>query len=138
MVLRTRLAASVWTLVLCLNLGAQDSSNIKTRRVETCEHFCWGLILKGRLIDTFEFSQCEAVSGMTCHITLKDGAQLPSRVFVQALDARNRPLGKRLLLPYPELKPKESGRTSFPFRLPDGTVTVVLTGEWNGPYRSAH
>jgi hypothetical protein len=138
MILRTRDAAPVWILLLFLSASAQDTSNIKTRRVETCENFCWGLILKGRLIDTFEFSQCEAISGMTCHITLKDRAQLPSRVFVQALDARNRPLGKRLLLPYPELKPKESGHTSFPSRLPEGTVTVVLTGEWNGPYRSSY
>jgi hypothetical protein len=136
MVLRARLA--VWILVSCLSAGAQSGSNIRTKRVETCEHFCWGLILTGRLIDTFEFSQCDAISGMTCRITLKDGAQLPSRVFVQALDSRNRTLGKRLLLPYPNLKPKESGRTSFPFRIPGGTATVVLTGEWNGPYRSAY
>ncbi len=96
------------------------------------------LILKGRLVDTFEFTQCDAVSGMTCRVTLKDGAQLPSRVFVQALDSHNQPLGKKLPLPYPELKPKQSGRTSFPSRIPAGTATVVLTGEWNGRYRPAY
>jgi hypothetical protein len=135
---RIHLAAFVWILMFCPTVNAQRGSDVKTKRIETCEHFCWALILEGRLIDTFEFSRCDAISGMTCHITLKDGARLPSRVFVQALDSRDKPLGKRLLLIYPELKPKEGGWATFPLRIPNSTKTVVLTGEWNGAYRSAY
>jgi hypothetical protein len=104
----------------------------RTKRVETCER-CWALILKGRLIDTFEFSQCAEISGMTCHITLKAGAELPSRVFVQALDSQDKPLGKKHFLPYPELKPSEAGWTSFPYCIPAGTRTVVLPENGMGP-----
>jgi hypothetical protein len=134
---RTCLAVVAVILMSWLDTRAQSAPTARTKRVETCER-CWALILKGRLIDTFEFSQCTEISGMTCHITLKAGAQLPSRVFVQALDSQDKPLGKRHLLPYPELKPGEAGWTSFPYRIPDGTRTVVLTGEWNGAYRSAY
>jgi hypothetical protein len=89
------------------------------------------------LIETFEFSKCDAISGMTCHIALKKGAQLPSRVFIQALDSRNQPLGKRRLLIYPELKDGERGWATF-LRVPNGAKTVVLTGEWNGQYRDPY
>ncbi len=64
----------------CLSAAGQNGPNSKTKRVETCKDFYWGLILKGRLVNTLEFSQCEAVSGMTCRITLKGGAQLSSRI----------------------------------------------------------
>jgi hypothetical protein len=74
---------------------------------------------------------------MTCHITLKKGAEIPSRVFLQALDSRNQPLGKRRLLIYPELKDGEGGWATF-LRAPSGTNTVVLTGEWNVPYRNPY
>jgi len=137
MALRTCLAVIAVSLMWCLDTSAQSSATVKTKRIETCEQ-CWTLILKGRLTDTFEFSQCTNISGMTCHITLKAGAQLPSRVIVQALDSHDKPLGKRHLLPYPELKPSEGGWTSFPYRIPEGTKTVVLTGKWNGAYRSAY
>lgn len=138
MAYRMFLPALFCTLVCCLSLGAQSGADIRSERIQTCDHFCYGLVLKGRLIDTFAFSRCEAISGMTCHIALKNGAQLPSRVFVQALDSRNQPLGKRRLLIYPELKAGEAGSATFPLKLPDGTKTVILTGEWNGPYRSAY
>jgi hypothetical protein len=134
---RRHLAAFVWILMSCLIVNAQSDSHSRSERVETCEQFCWALILEGQLIDTFDFSKCEGISGMTCQITLKDGARLPSRVFVQPLDSHDKPLGKRLLLIYPELKAKEVGRASF-FHIPNGTKTVVLTGEWNGAYQSAY
>jgi hypothetical protein len=134
---RVCLTALALILMSCPGAPAQNGSNLKTKRIETREQ-CWTVILKGRLTDTFELSQCTRISGMTCHITLKDGAQLPSRVFVQALDSRGQPLGHRHLLPYPELKPNESGWTSFPSRIPYGTKTVALTGEWNGAYRPAY
>src|SRR3977135_1908378 len=136
MALRRHLAAFIWILMSCVTVNAQSGSNSKSKRVETCEHFCWALIIEGQLIDTFDFSKCEGISGMTCHITLKEGARLPSRVFVQPLDSQDKPLGKRLLLIYPELKAKEVGRATF-FHIPNGTKTVLLTGEWSGAYRSA-
>jgi len=107
MILRSQLAFLLWILLSSSSGSAQSAPNTKSKQVETCEIFCWKLILKGRLVDTFEFAQCDAVSGMTCKITLKDGARLPSRVFVQALDSHDEPLGNRLLLPYPRLKPGE-------------------------------
>src|SRR5438132_10391700 len=132
MAFRTGLATVVFIVMSCLSMGAQTGSKTRTQRVETCEHFCFGLIITGRLIDTFEFSKCDAISGMTCHITLKKGAQLPSRVFMQPLDSRNQPLGKRRRLIYPELKAEEGGWATF-LRTPSGATAVVLTGEWNGP-----
>ena len=132
------LGVFVCILMSCLDSSAQDKSNIKTKRVETCEQ-CWALILKGQLIETLEFSRCIAISGMTCHITLKGKARLPSRIFVQPLDSQNRPLGTRqLLLIYPELKSGGRGWATFPNRIPVATETLVLTGEWNGAYRSAY
>ncbi len=135
--LRTSFAIFICILLACITTGAQNRSNIRTKRIGTCENFCYGLILTGRLIDTLEFSNCDAISGMTCHVILKRGAQLPSRIFMQALDSRNQPLGKRHLLIYPELKDGEGGFATF-LGTPGGTQTVVLTGEWNGPYRNSY
>lgn len=133
---RVTLTTFLWVLISSLAVNAQ--SDVRTKWVETCENFCYALILKGQLIDTLEFSGCTAISGMTCHIMLKEGARLPSRVFLEALDSHDKPLGKKRLLIYPELKPKESGSATFSLRIPRETKTVVLTGEWNGPYRSAY
>jgi hypothetical protein len=135
--LRTSFAIFVCVLLACITTGAQNRSNIRTKRILTCENFCYGLILTGRLIDTLEFSNCDAISGMTCHIILKRGAQLPSRIFMQAMDSRNQPLGTRHLLIYPELKDGEGGSATF-LRIPEGTRSVVLAGEWNGPYRNPY
>jgi hypothetical protein len=140
-----RISLAVLALILVSGLstsGQNGSSNptnpsMRTKQVETCEHFCYGLIIKGRLINTFEFSKCDAISGMTCHIALKKGAQLPSRVFMQALDSQDRPLGKRRLLIYPELKEGEGGWATF-LGTPNNAKVVVLTGEWNGPYIDLH
>jgi hypothetical protein len=137
MVLRLRLAAILCIFMSFASAHAQDKPKTRTVRVETCEHMCYGLVLSGRLIDTFEFSKCEAISGMTCHIALKNGAQLPSRVFMQGLDSQNRTLGEKRLLVYPELKAGEGGRATF-LRVPSGANTVVLTGEWHGPYRDPY
>jgi hypothetical protein len=136
MTLRNCLGIGACILIFCLNTKAQ-SPNVKEKKIETCAQ-CYGLILQGQLIDTLEFSKCEAISGMTCHIRLKDGGRLPSRVFVQPLDSKSHPLGKKLLLIYPELKPKEGGKATFPSRIPNATKIVVLEGEWNGPYKSAY
>jgi hypothetical protein len=139
MVFRRSLGVSIllFSALACLNSNAQAPASAKTKKVKTCENFCYALILEGRLIDTLDFSQCTAISGMTCHIYLKDGAQLPSRVFMQPLDSQDKPLGKKLLLIYPALKPKERGWATF-LGTPNDTKTVVLTGEWNGAYRSAY
>ena len=137
MIFRNSIPAAMLILICCVSMGGQIRSKTKAQRVETCEHFCYELIITGRLIDTFEFSKCDAISGMTCHIALKKGAQLPSRVFMQGLDSRNQPLGKRRLLIYPELKAGEGGWATF-LRVPSGATTVVLAGQWNGPYRDPY
>jgi len=126
---RTGLIAIIFIAISCLSMGAQTGSETRTQWIETCEHFCYGLIITGRLIDTLEFSKCDAISGMTCRVTLKKGVQFPSRVFMQ-------PLGKKRRLIYPELKAGE-GRCTF-LGAPSGTNAVVLTGEWNGPYRNPY
>jgi hypothetical protein len=90
--------------------------------------------VKGRLAKVLEISDCNGESGMTCRIQFKADAVLPSRILVQELDVRNQPAGKRKFLPYPDLRPGEKGWASFPVH---GT-TLVLTGEWQGPWRDAY
>src|SRR3954469_13592007 len=71
------------------------------------------LVLEGRLANTLVFDRCEYISGMTCRITLKRNATLPSRVFFSEYGKSEKQLGRKLRLIYPNLKPGESGRATF-------------------------
>src|SRR5262245_19754229 len=125
MLFRPQWAILIVILMSGIGVRAQNPSNLKTKKVKTCETWCYGLILKGELIDTFDVLECNGISGMTCHVLLKNGARLPSRVFMQALDSHDKPTGKRQLLLYPHLKPRERGWATF-LGLPNDTKTVVL------------
>lgn len=96
---------------------------------------CPPIVLKGKLSKWLEVSECKAISGMTCRIWFNKGAVLPSRIFIYEVDAHEHPVGKRRALIYPNLKLGEKGWATF--RISRGS-TVVLTGEWNGPWKSAY
>jgi hypothetical protein len=100
-----------------------------------CTVTCPAIVLKGRLADQVDVLECRAVSGMTCHITFRQGQVLPSHIFLQEVDSHQRPVTKRRALIYPNLKAGERGWASFRISLEH---TVVLTGEWRGPWRNAY
>jgi len=92
----------------------------------------WGfpdLELKGRLGKTFEFSDCEFVSGLTCTVKLKQGQKLPSRVFVAEIYAGGERGGKEWQLIYPTLVPGEKGKATF-LHLEGRPERLVLRGDW--------
>ena len=57
MLLRISLAAVAF-MVLCVTTSGQSpvstprTANVRTKQVETCENFCYALIITGRLIET--------------------------------------------------------------------------------------
>jgi len=79
-------------------------------------------------------SDCSGASGMTCRIQFKGGVPLPSRIKVQQLDEQNR-LIREKFLPYPNLKLGEKAWATFPI---GSAATIVLVGEWKGPWRSSY
>ena len=100
----------------------------------------WGLPdleLKGRLGKTFEFSDCEFVSGLTCTVRLKPEQTLPSRVFVAEVYADDQRSRKEWRLIYPRLALGEKGKATF-FHLKGNPKRLVLRGDWRGEWRSAY
>ena len=95
---------------------------------------CASIVVRGRLARILEISDCNGASGMTCRIRFKRGELLPSRIKVQQMDEQNRVIGKKFL-PYPNLKPEEKGWATFPT---GSAATVVLVGEWKGPWQSSY
>jgi hypothetical protein len=95
---------------------------------------CPKIVVRGRLARILKISDCNGASGMTCRIQFKRRALLPSRIEVEQLDEQNRLLGKKFL-PYPNLEPEEKGWATFPT---GSAMTVVLVGEWKGPWRSSY
>jgi hypothetical protein len=96
---------------------------------------CPPIILQGKLASSMQISDCKAISGMTCRISFNKDAVLPSRIFLREVDETKHPVGRKRLLIYPDLKPGERGWATF--RIGRG-MTVVLTGEWKGPWKSAY
>lgn len=100
----------------------------------------WGfpdLELKGRLGRTFEFSDCEFVSGLTCTVKLRQGEHLPSRVFVTEIYPGGERRGKEWRLIYPRLVPGERGKATF-FGLRGRPERLLLRGDWRGEWQSAY
>jgi len=95
---------------------------------------CASIVVRGRLAGILKISDCNCTSGMTCRIQFKRGALTPSRIEVRQLDEQNRLIGTKFL-PYPNLKDEEKGWATFPT---GPAVTVVLLGEWKGPWRSSY
>ena len=94
------------------------------------------LVLSGRLGQTLSVSSCEAISGVTCKITLKAGQVLPSRVYFSEVGADGNTSRKKVRLIYPNLKPGESGRATL--RSGDNASRLVLKGEWDGPWQNPY
>jgi hypothetical protein len=122
----------VFSIILASALHGQDVV-INPRSSTECIT-CPKIVVRGRLAGILAISDCNGASGMTCQIEFKRGAELPSRIVVQELDG-NQPSGKKKYLPYPNLKAGEHGSASFPMV---GSVTVLLTGEWNGGWQSSY
>ena len=95
---------------------------------------CPKIIIHGKLARILKVSWCEGISGLTCRIQFAESAVLPSRIIVQQLDRSQNSLGKKFL-PYPNLKPGEKGRASFPA---GSANTLVLVGDFKGAWRSAY
>jgi hypothetical protein len=123
--------AACGLLVLAGVMASQQQRTI----TQPSESMCPPIILKGKLADLLQVSDCRAVSGMTCRISFKGKAMLPSRIFLQEIDDANHPAGRKRPLIYPDLKPVESGWATFRV---GRAMTVVLTGEWKGSWKSAY
>jgi len=91
--------------------------------------------LKGKHAKIFDIKDCEYISGITCRIHYNGVLPLPSRVFFTELDENGHP-GPRVRLIYPELKPGETGRATF--RIHSHPATIVLQGEWKGPWQDPY
>jgi hypothetical protein len=92
---------------------------------------------KGKLAKTFELSDCEYISGITCRIRYSGVLPLPSQVFFTEFDERGQQASARVRLIYPKLAPGETGRATF--RIRSGRPSkVVLEGEWKGPWRDPY
>lgn len=96
---------------------------------------CSKIVIHGKLAQILKISSCEGISGMTCRIQFAQrSVELPSRIVVRQLDTHGHVLGSKFL-PYPNLKPGETGRASFLVGTAD---TLVLVGEFGGPWKSAY
>jgi hypothetical protein len=94
---------------------------------------CVNIVVRDRLAEILEISDCNGASGMTCRIQFKRGP-LPSRIEVRQMNERNRLIGTKFL-PYPNLKLEEKALATFPTGV---AVTIVLVGEWKGPWRNSY
>ncbi len=93
--------------------------------------------LKGKLAKSFEITDCEYISGITCRIHFNGVFPLPSQVFFTEFDERGKQAGVRVRLIYPQLRPCETGRATFRVRL-SRPAKIVLQGDWNGPWRDPY
>ena len=91
--------------------------------------------LKGELSKIFDLKDCEYISGITCRIHYNGVFPLPSRVFFTELDEHGHP-GPRVRLIYPRLESGETGRATF--RIHSHPATIVLQGEWKGPWQDPY
>ncbi|HET6842431.1 MAG TPA: hypothetical protein VFK06_12225 [Candidatus Angelobacter sp.] len=123
--------AAFGLLVLAGSMASQQQRTI----TQPSGSMCPPIVLKGKLADLLQISDCRAISGMTCRISFTENAVLPSRVFLQEIDEANHQAGHKRPLIYSDLKPGESGWATFRV---GRARTVVLTGEWKGSWKSAY
>lgn len=95
------------------------------------------LEIRGRLGKTFEFYDCQFISGLTCTVKLRQAERLPSRVFVAEIYPGNKQHGKEWRLIYPRLSPGESGRATFR-GLTGSPERLVLRGDWRGGWQDPY
>lgn len=116
-----------------------DPQNCKQYgKIANDEGLCVPVIkLSGDLQKIFNVTGCQAISGLTCHITYNGKLPLPSEVFFVEYDKDGTAVGKITRLIYPELKPGESGNATFRIKSASST-TIVLSGVWQGPYKNPY
>lgn len=111
----------------------------KYEKVANKEGWCIPVIkLAGDLNKIFKIPEydCKFISGMTCRITYNGKLPLPSKVHFIGLDKNGKELGDKTRLIYPKLEANESGYATF--RIKGNPTTIVITGEWDGPYRNPY
>lgn len=89
------------------------------------------LELSGRLGQTLSVSHCEAISGLTCSISLKDGAVLPSKIYFAEAGSDGKQSSPEFRLIYPDIKPGETGRATFRWNSTSAPSRLILHGVWS-------
>lgn len=113
--------------------GGMDRNDLTLKPPPQCIT-CPNIIVRGKLAQVLNISECDGTSGMTCQVLVDDRVALPSRIQVQQLDTNGRVIGNKFL-PYHDLKPGEKGHATFPI---GSAATIVLVGEWKGHWRSSY
>jgi hypothetical protein len=130
-----KLRSPITAFILCVGMTCwggqreQDKTGDESFRVPKFR-------LKGKLARIFDVTDCKYISGMTCRIHYNGALPLPSRVFFSELGDRGQ-RGPRVRLIYPKLEPGETGLATFRIHFGRPT-TIVLQGEWNGPWQDPY
>ncbi len=93
--------------------------------------------LDTRLREIFTISDCTYISGLTCKVHYNGKAPLPTEVFFVELDAKDKPIGKRVRLIYPHLKKGESGLATFRIQAA-APAQIRLEASGNGPWKDPY
>jgi len=128
--------------IFLVTLFVFQITNAQIDSIQTCGQDSSGWTyptfkLKGKLAEIFTISDCQWISGFTCHIRYNGKYVLPSEVFFAEYDAKGKQLGRRTRLIYPHLKAGERGYATFRFRTNNPSFVVlegVWKGEWKNPY----
>jgi hypothetical protein len=92
--------------------------------------------LEGDLGKIFTVTHCEYISGLTCRIHYNGKLSLPSEMFFTEFDDKGKKVGPRVRLIYPKLKRDETGMATFRIRIRPSKI--IVTGEWDGPWRDPY
>jgi hypothetical protein len=93
--------------------------------------------LAGKLAQSFEITDCEYISGLTCRIHYNGTFPLPAQIFFTEFDERWQQAGGKVRLNYPHLRAGETGRATFRIRL-SSPAKIVLWGDRRGPWRNPY
>jgi hypothetical protein len=100
--------------------------------------FCYpAMELRGDLAATFIISDCQWISGLTCHIGYSGARPLPSEVFFTEYDRTGKQLGPHTRLIYPNLGSGERGIATFRIGVAR-PARIALEGLWNGPWKNPY
>lgn len=83
-------------------------------------------------------AKCHTISGLTCKVNYNGSMPLPSEVFFVELDAKGNTISKPVRLIYPQLRKGETGAATLSTGPSPDTTTILLTGKWEGPWKSPY
>ncbi len=134
-------------LVLCFYVWADENTVVddykkdcEARGMSWSNNWCNPSIsMEPKLAKTITITECKAISGLTCRLTLLPSSKLPSRIFVQSQDIDGNSIGKEFRLIYPDLEANgwSSGIATFMGDM-SYAVRLQLRGEWSKEYDSAY